>query len=729
MKRLLFHILSVGLLVISFYSCIEDKDMTPGVRGAGAPVFSEKGAEYVSHTATTIEVKAQILAENASKITKRGFLWMQLPSDLSFEEGGGTDVPYHGGEDIIGYYTLTIEGLKNGVKYSICPYAENEIGRKLGNAIVQETKTGLGNVATAKPTEIHAKSMKTGGVIQSVGEGEPAERGVYYSTVKDSLENDYAAKDSVISTDESAEYSCQLMGLTPFTWYYVQAYVKNDYGIFLGTIDSARTKSGLPEVEKVVVVDTGFTHIQLTSFVKCGDDESVEIKERGFCWSKGTEPTIDSATIQCGEGYGDFTGTISLLIPGEAYYICAYAKSSLDTVVYGERTRVYTKTDVPTVSIESVTNIQKGTASVRGAIISEGASPVTASGICWSYTNAKPTLSDSVLPLSVGAGKILSGQLTGLKGGQTCYVRTYAINNEGTSYSDNVKEFETPPVFDMTLPVFPGASRLSGSTAYFAIGSNLYLLGGDLGAELTSELWVYSTTGNNWEGRKAYKGGPAKWQLALTYGSGAFVYGGLGEDDEEKINYYYYTGSDNLWEDSWGEVPDTSYMTIGYVSGSNLFHIGGKKDTVKSDVWSYQFAFKTWQKKTDFPVKQYGGIAVVLNGVPYVGMGKDEADVCNGNLWTTSDAGATWTLVTSCTQYTGGILAGVASYNHGRIYVVDEDYYIIEYNPETDVWTKRARIPAGYRSVHCIYELNGKIYIGLGDTAKSLTVYDPLWDN
>lgn len=729
MRRLLYHILSVGLLITSFYSCIEDKDMTPGVRDAGKPVFSDDGAEYVSHTASTIEVKAQILKENGSKITERGFSWMQLPSTLSIQEGG-TKVPYNGDEDIIGYYTLTIKGLENGKEYIIYPYAENGVDLEYGREISQSTETGLGSVETIKPTEIYAKSMKTGGEIRSTGEGEIRERGVYYSTVKDSLTKKNAVKDSVISTDESEQYSCQLVELDPSTLYYVQAYVKNNYGIFLGAIDSAETKNGLPEVDKVVVVDTGFTHVALTSFVKCGDDEFVTIKERGFCWSKGAEPTIDSAIVQCGEGYGDFDGTISGLTPGEPYYVCAYAINSLDTVVYGESIRFYTKTDVPTVSIEAVTNIQNGKADVKGAIISEGASPVTASGICWSYSNPKPTLLDNVLPLSTGAGSVFSGQLTGLKGGLMCYVCAYAINDEGTSYSDVVEQFETPPAFDVTLPVFLGSPRLSSSTAYFAIGSNLYLLGGDLGAELTSELWMYSVAGNNWVERKAFKGGPAKWQLALAYGQGAFVYGGLGEDGEEQPQYYYYNANDiNLWEDTWGEVPDTSYMTVGYVSGSNLFYIGGKKDTAKSDVWNYQFAFKTWQKKTDFPVKQYGGVAVVLNGVAYVGMGKDDMEVCNGNLWTTPDAGTTWTHVTSCDQYTGGILAGVASSSLGRIYVVDEDYYILEYNPQTDQWAKKSRVPQGYRNIHCMYEVNGKIYIGLGNTANSLTIYDPLWDN
>jgi hypothetical protein len=485
----------------------------------------------------------------------------------------------------------------------------------------------------------------------------------------------------------------------------------------------------MPHVGAIQITNYGFTDVTLKSTVTNGDDETVSIVERGFCWAALVpEPMND--TLKCNEGAnGVFEGTIEGLVAQRQYYARAYAKSNFNKIQYSNDTSFFTKTDVPTVRTEKVSNVQNGNANVKGIVVDEGISPIINAGICWSPTNSTPTFADSVLYLPVGAGGVFSGTLTNLKGGVTYYVRAFAANTNGTSFGAETEAFTAPSVFTADSHPFPGTPRLPNSTAYFAINDMLYLLGGDIGPNYTDELRAYSISDSGWKQFKSFMGGPAKWQTGVRYGEGAFVYGGYDENGiaMPKPGLFYYNPKRNEWEKrSLGA--DTLYLPAGCAYQSSLLYIGGKRDTVKQDVWSYMVVVDLWDKKPDFPVKQYGGIAVALDGAIYVGLGRDDTDECNGSLWVTTDGAETWTLKTECTIYENGILAGVASLPLHRIYVIDEDYYILEYNPADDVWTKKSRLPSEFQGVHCMYEYEGKIYIGLG-SANSLVIYDPLWDN
>ncbi|MDR0698655.1 MAG: hypothetical protein LBG28_05495 [Tannerella sp.] len=717
MKKLSdIRILTFVLFILLFSGCIDDPKIDPGVRGAGKPVFNG-GAVLKSKTASSIEVTAEILKENGAKITERGFCYGTSPSPAR-----ESDVAITAEGVGIGDYTMKIEGLMHNTEYYIRPYAENSQGTEYGTELIVTTNIGTGSVVTLKPQvqEIYASKAIVRGKIEDVGEGDILKRGVYYSGTKD-----FAVKDSVESADDTEIYLCRLTGLDPSETYYVQAFAVNTYGIFKGGVDSVLTRDGLPQVGEIEDVNAGYTEVTLTSSVTDGGDETVTVIERGFCWALTPAPEISDDTLRCGSGIGGFSGVITNLVAQQLYYARAYAISNFNKIHYSNDVFFSTKTDVPTVRTEEATNIQNGNANVGGVIVDEGMTPITSSGICWSSTNATPTIvDDNVLLLSAGMGGAMSGMLTNLRGGVTYYVCAFATNSNGTSYGE-VKHFPSPSIFKTDLEPFPGATRLPNSTASFIIEDMLYLLGGDLGPNYTDELWAYSIDENKWFERQSFIGGTAKWQTGVRYGAGAYIYGGFGDNNEATSGLYYYNVRDNIWEKK-NMGADTLYRTAGCAYGGSILYVGGKRDTVKQDVWLFDVVFNLWEKKPDFPVKQYGGIAVALNGVIYAGMGRDDMDVCNGNLWTTSDDATTWTLKTSCTVYNGGILAGVASGQH--IYVIDEDYYILEYSLVDDVWTKKSRLPSGYRKIHCMYEYNGKIYIGLGD-ANVLIVYDPLWDN
>lgn len=735
MKKILFYILSVGILFGLLNGCIEDPKMEPGVRGAEEPeVKMLVGDEFIMKTATTITVAAEVVKENAAEVKERGFWYGKLSPPN--EGNGGTKVKYEDGGRL-GIYSLTINGLESDVEYYICPYAINSEGEGMGNEISVTTTVGQVEVETMEPDpiDIYATKAKVSGQITYWGEGDIKEYGICVSSV----ENFSVIDTNIVCQDEVSEdgmFFCELIHLMPSRKYYVRSYVVNDFGTSYGDVYEIETKDGKPHLGKIEIPSNsiGFTSAILKSSVTNGGDETVIVSERGFYWSINPEPTLIDTFVSCSSGQGDFEVTITNLDPEQRYYVRAYAKSIFrDTVILvlgSEIVDFSTKSDKPTVRTEKITgnDMRNGNVDVRGTVSDVGESAISATGICWSATVQNPELSNAnVLPLSMGVGNAFSGQLTGLKGGTTYYIRAYATNGAGTSYGDTVK-ITTPSVFT-NLTSFTGAPRLAGSAAYFAISDYLYLLGGDLGANYTDQLYRYSILKGEWEPRKPFLGGPSKWQLGVPYGtSGVFVYGGIDENDAERAGLYYYDASNN---NSWTYHKDSPSDTmvcqaIGYASGSNAYFIGGMNgDSVRADVWSL-VSISIWEKKPDFPVKQYGGIAVVIDAFAYVGLGKDIAGVCNSKLWVTKDAASTWEETTTCSIYTGSILGGVAC--NKRIYVVDEDFYILEYNPETTLWSRKSRLPSGYPDFHGIYCVDNIIYVALGSSI-SLISYDPSWDN
>jgi hypothetical protein len=98
-----------------------------------------------------------------------------------------------------------------------------------------------------------------------------------------------------------------------------------------------------------------------------------------------------------------------------------------------------TQTACPSLAVittTAVSSITQATAISGGTISYQGASAITARGICWS-TSANPTLANSFTTNGTGVGTF-TANLTGLTAGTTYYVRAFATNASGTSYGNEV---------------------------------------------------------------------------------------------------------------------------------------------------------------------------------------------------------------------------------------------------------------------------------------------------
>ena len=111
----------------------------------------------------------------------------------------------------------------------------------------------------------------------------------------------------------------------------------------------------------------------------------------------------------------------------------------------------------PTVSTAEVTNIGPNSAISGGNVINDGNSAILVRGVCWGTTKS-PDLKDDRTTDGYGEG-LFSSTITGLMPNTLYYVRAYAVNEEGTSYGEQVTfttslygvpELTTSPVTGIT---------------------------------------------------------------------------------------------------------------------------------------------------------------------------------------------------------------------------------------------------------------------------------------
>ena len=108
----------------------------------------------------------------------------------------------------------------------------------------------------------------------------------------------------------------------------------------------------------------------------------------------------------------------------------------------------------PTVTVESISGVSYNGAVLHGTMVSVGSDKVTRHGFCWSSTNETPTIDDEFSNLGdCTTPEAFESVISNLSADTKYYVRAYAENSVGISYSEKAQTFTTTG-----LPTLPGVT-------------------------------------------------------------------------------------------------------------------------------------------------------------------------------------------------------------------------------------------------------------------------------
>ena len=136
---------------------------------------------------------------------------------------------------------------------------------------------------------------------------------------------------------------------------------------------------------------------------------------------------------------------------GDEFEFTGYYSNQTDVKtaeITGDKTITFSFVTAPTVTTSAASDISYTTVTVGGNVTKDNGATVTERGVCWAITE-NPTIADNKETSGTGTG-VFSVMLSSLSDGTTYYARAYAINNEGTSYGDEVtfttKKITSPSV-------------------------------------------------------------------------------------------------------------------------------------------------------------------------------------------------------------------------------------------------------------------------------------------
>ncbi len=327
-------------------------------------------------------------------------------------------------------FSVEATGLKPGTTYYYC--YSIDYGAKEEYQTERKTITtfdySLPVVTTAMVSEVGHDSAICGGEVTDDGGSEVTARGLCWGQQPNPSLSDHHSVDSC----GTGPFTHLITGLKPDTKYYVKAYATNEKGVSFGNERVFTTASMKPTVKTVEVTDIDM----VSAVVKCEvtSEGGSAISERGVCWSRHPEPTLNDASLAGGEGLGPYVCGLVGLDANTMYYVRAYATNDYNTYYGNELSFTTLKQMGPppgaVVGLFSVGESQQ-------VWFAQGNLQYQASTNTWRFADhqyvALGNKNESVSPTYNGWIDLFGWGTSGYDQGAVCY-QPWSISNDYSNY-------------------------------------------------------------------------------------------------------------------------------------------------------------------------------------------------------------------------------------------------------------------------------------------------------
>ncbi|RGX77386.1 hypothetical protein DXA68_15610 [Bacteroides stercorirosoris] len=612
-------------------SVVKGKTSSFNTEDAIPPSLSIAEATEVTESGATLT--ATILDNGGYEPTVRGFAYAM------YVENAGDPTLDDNTKLVIGdKFEITLSDLAANTTYIVRPYATNDAGTGYGESVKFTTSqqkipmviaNGSGSLAN-KPVEVVAYEAVCMGAVTEDHGFTVTEYGFCYST--ESRQPTIESSQHIKAQDGAKGFSATLKGLTASTKYYMRAYAKSEKGVgYSATVEFTTDKEQVVSLTQATVTDRTSSSVTITA--QMAYESFSTIKEKGICYGQTANPSVDGTKISDSNTEHKVTATITGLKEGDTYHARAYAITRDGTFYSGDIAFTTETTYAPSVSKPSVYDKTETGAKVRASIRTNGGLEVTAKGICYSSTNAKPTLEDLVA-ISTEADNSILVSLSDLQGGVTYYVRSYATNTKGTGYSEEVEQFTTTK---HTEPTLNGLNVMNIKDDNAEASASIANIGGE-GETIEERGFVVSTSGD---------------PTIDGYNTTKFVSSSTEDAFSTKLTGLRYNTLYYIRAYAINKVGAGYSKTLSFETGSSERATLGELKCTKTEAHSLSFSFE---------VTSTGGAELTSQGFMWRKSGESEYTNVSGKLTGNTVTGT----ITGLTENTGYYVYGYVENKNGE---------------------------------------------------------------
>jgi uncharacterized protein (TIGR02145 family) len=419
------------ILVITIFSSCEKKP--------SPPVISTTAATEISTTSAVSG--GNITADGGAPIISKGVCW-NTTTDPTVANSKTSE----SGESLS--FTSNITRLLPNTTYYVRAYATNSAGTSYGKSVSFKT---LGDKPVSNALNTSDIQLTTATLNGTVNPNSLETTVTFEYGKTTSYGSTLVAQQSPLSGDSEGNVTADLTELAPGTTYHFRIKAENTLGITYSSDITFTTLGSVPSATALAAANLQVNSATIKGSVNPNYLSSTVEFEWGTTTSYGNKITSTQSPVT-GSAAVSVSADLTGLTPGTTYHFRIIATNELGTTNSGDLT-FKTLGQVPSADTMTATNLQYSTATINGSVNPNYLATTVSFewGTTAIYGN---TITITQNPISGSTSQNVSADISGLSTGTDYHFRIKAINEMGTTFSDDLMFTTLAPITDVEGNVY-----------------------------------------------------------------------------------------------------------------------------------------------------------------------------------------------------------------------------------------------------------------------------------